>query len=204
MNAVAPVERLDPRHAFEEKRDKRHVVLLRERWIHLMEVDAVDLPEVRRRLHAGKDHLNAARLGPFDDRREVALQLADRKTAQRIVPAERDHEDADVTRERPVQPAQPAGRRIARDASVDHVELEPLGVDPLLEQAVRLSPRNTTRGRESAADVTCSSRTAELDAGGALAGAPSVVPDPLPHETAATSDNNQTTLTSIRPTFMFS
>ncbi len=107
---------------------------------------------------------DAARLRALDDARQVALQLLDRQAAQRVVAAERHDQHAHVAVERPVEPAQPAGRRVARDAGVDDLVAQALrrrarccssagyassGASP--RPAVRLSPRTTMRGRESGA-----------------------------------------------------
>ena len=84
-------------------------------------IDAV----IRRRLHARQDHRDAARLRPLDDLREVARQLRDRQAAQAVVAAERDDQNPDVAVERPVEPRQAAGRRIAGDAGVHDRVLSP-------------------------------------------------------------------------------
>ena len=69
-----------------------------------------------------------------DDRRQVLLHLGDRQAAQAVVGAERDDEDAHVALERPVEPAQAAGRRIAGDAGIDHLERVALLVELVLQE----------------------------------------------------------------------
>ena len=64
MNAVALVERVDARHALQQERHERHVILLRERGIHLVERDDVVAAEVRRRFHPGQHHGDAASPAP--------------------------------------------------------------------------------------------------------------------------------------------
>ena len=73
-------------------------------------------------------------LARVDDRRQVLLHLVDRQTAQAVVGAERDDEDANVALERPVEPAQAAGRRIARDAGIDDFERIAVLVHLLLQE----------------------------------------------------------------------
>ena len=112
-----------------------HVVLLRQRR---------DTPGERRRCSRapkfggasmpGEHHRDAARLRPLDDLRQVAAQLVDRQAAQAVVAAERDDQHAHVAFERPVEPAQAAGRRVAGDAGVDDLVVEPCGIEPLLQQ----------------------------------------------------------------------
>ena len=118
-----------------------------------MEVDAVRLPEVRGRLHAGKNHANTACLGAFDDRRQIALQLGDRQTAQGVVPPECDDEDPHVAFERPIEAAQPARRGIARYPGVDDLERQSFGVEPFLEQGrIRFVGRESEAGRKAVAE----------------------------------------------------
>ena len=134
MDAVPLVEGLVARHPLQQKRHERDAVFRRERRIDLVKGDDVVAAVVRRRFHAGEDHRDAARLRPLDDLREVALQLLGRQTAQAVVAAERDDQDADVAVERPVEPRQSAGRRIAGDAGVHDLEVEPCRVEALLQQ----------------------------------------------------------------------
>ena len=72
---------------------------------------------VGRRLHAGEDHQHLPRARGVDDLREVLLHLGDRQPAQAVVGAERDDQHPHVPLERPVEPPQPAGGRVARDAA---------------------------------------------------------------------------------------
>ena len=60
-----------------------------------------------------------------DHLREVVPHLIDRQAAQPVVGAEFEHEHLDVAVERPVEPTQAAGRRVARHARVDHLHVEP-------------------------------------------------------------------------------
>ena len=77
--------------------------------IRLAERRRVGRAEIRRRFHAGKDHFDAARIRALDDRRQVLAQLLDRQAPQRVVAAERDHQNLHVPVERPIDAAQSAG-----------------------------------------------------------------------------------------------
>ena len=94
----------------------------------------------------------------------LLLQLVGRQPAQAVVAAERDDQDAHVAVERPVEPRQAAGRRVARHAGVDDLVSRarprraaaaaatdtPRSVDRP-RPAVRLSPSTTMRGRAATA-----------------------------------------------------
>ncbi len=120
------------------------------------------------------------RLRAFDDLRQVALQLLERQAAQRVVAAERHDQNPDVAFERPVEAAQPAGGRVARDAGIHDLVTQVLGVHPLLEQrGVRLARRQSEARRQAVAKDhdarpargTGVAEAAGLAAAGALAGA---------------------------------
>ncbi len=51
--------------------------------------------------------------GLVDDLREVVFHLCNGEPPQAVVAAERDDENPDVSLERPVEPPQAAGRRVA-------------------------------------------------------------------------------------------
>ncbi len=69
-----------------------------------------------------------------DDLREVGCELLGRQAAQAVVAAERDDQHPHVAVERPVEPRQSAGRRIAGDAGVHDLVIEPRRVETLLQQ----------------------------------------------------------------------
>src|SRR5206468_9320567 len=73
MNAVALIERLAAGDAGEQEWNERNVVLARERRIHPAELHGVIAAEIRRRLHSGEHDPDAARLRPFDDRRDIVI-----------------------------------------------------------------------------------------------------------------------------------
>ena len=71
----------------------------------------------------------------FDDRREVLLHLRDRQAAQTVVRAELEDEDAHVALvQRPVEPLQTGGGRVAGNARIDDFPLVAVGVELLLQQ----------------------------------------------------------------------
>ncbi len=74
-----------------------------------------------------------------DDRREVVAQFGGRQAPQSVVAAERHDQDSNVALERPVEPPQPPGRRVTRDARVDDVVAQTGRAKFLLdERGVRL------------------------------------------------------------------
>ena len=153
MNAVALVQCIDAGDALEQKRHEWNVVLARELRIDLMKRDDVALAEVRRRFHSGEDDGDVLRLGPLDDRRKIRLEFGGWKTAKAVVSAERDDENAHVSGERPVKPAEAARGRIARYARVHDGKPEACGVDPLLQQrGIRLVRVETQAGRQAVAE----------------------------------------------------
>ena len=60
MNAVALIQAVDAGHALQQKRHERHVVFLRQRGIHVVKRLRVLVAPVRRRLHPGENHRDAA------------------------------------------------------------------------------------------------------------------------------------------------
>ena len=123
-----------PGHAVEKERHERHVVRSREIAIHLPELGGVGGAVIRRRLHAGQHDCDAARLRSGDDLGQILLHAGDGQAAQAVVGAELDDQDPHVAFERPVEAAQAARRRVARDAGVDDLVRIPLGVEPRLNQ----------------------------------------------------------------------
>ena len=106
-------------NAFEEKRNQPHVVPLRERRIHGAKSRRVVGAEIRRRFHARENHRQPSLLSLLDDLREIAFELFGGQSAQPVVAAQRHHEHRRRTlAERPLETAQTASRRVARDAGV--------------------------------------------------------------------------------------
>ena len=135
MDAVRLVERRLARDLVEQEREERDVVLSGEIAIHLPERYGVFRTEVRRRFHAREQDGDAFFLRALDDRGEVLLHLRHRQAAKAVVGAELQDQDADVPlAERPLDPLQPRGRRVAGDAGVDDFPLVAVDVELLLEQ----------------------------------------------------------------------
>ena len=83
----------------------------------------------------------------------LRFQLLDRQPAQPVVAAERDDQDAHVAVERPVEPRETTGRRIAGHAGVDHLVLEPFVIETLLQQRwIRLVRRKAQTGGQAVAE----------------------------------------------------
>ena len=93
--------------------------------------------------------MNAARLRLLDDLRQVVLQLLGRQSAQAVVAAERDDQNADVAVERPVEPGQAARRRIAGHAGIDDLVVEPRARRAVPAAATDRRPPVAGRGRRS-------------------------------------------------------
>ena len=109
MDAVALVQIAVPGDVLQQKRNEEDALLQRDVAERLAERRGILLTVVRRRLHPGEDHDDAAVLGALDDAREVLLHLGDRQPAQPVVRPEGDDQDADLTLERPVQPSEATG-----------------------------------------------------------------------------------------------
>ena len=75
-----------------------------------------------------------ARLSALDDARQVLLQFVGRQRPQRIVAAQRHDQHAHVAIESPVEPRETAGRGVTRDAGVHDLVVEPVLVEPLLQE----------------------------------------------------------------------
>ena len=69
-----------------------------------------------------------------DDLGQVTFELCHREAAEAVVGAELEHQHGDVTFDRPVQPAQPAGRRVARHPRIHHLVAKALRPQALLNQ----------------------------------------------------------------------
>ena len=69
-----------------------------------------------------------------DDRVEVRLQFRWRQASQAVVGAERHDQHAHVALERPVETPQTAGRRVTRNARVDHLVIEAGGREAAFEE----------------------------------------------------------------------
>ena len=65
----------------------------------------------------------------------LRCSCVDRQAAQAVVAAERDDQHAHVALERPVEPLQAARRRVAGDAGVDDLEVQPVFFETLLRSA---------------------------------------------------------------------
>jgi hypothetical protein len=88
MDAVGLIEGGHPRDTFEEERDERHVIALREGRVHGPELRCIRRTEVGRRLHSCEKHGHLSRTRPLDDRGQVPLEFGGRQTAQAVVCAE--------------------------------------------------------------------------------------------------------------------
>ena len=102
----------------------------------------------------------------------LRFHLCDRQAAQAVVGAELEHQHVDVAVERPVQPAQAAGRRVAGHAGIHDLVAIALRVQPRLNQRRhRLLARQAESGREAVAEEydPRTRRSAALAAGGAAA-----------------------------------
>ena len=69
------------------------------------------------------------------------------KPAQPVVAAERDDQHAHIAFERPIQPAQAAGRRIARHTGIDHFVVEAFVLQLLADQRWKTLVRRQTQAR---------------------------------------------------------
>ena len=164
MDAVALIERLVAGDALQQKRHERARDTSR---------PAPDTPCEKRRCSRGRSSAalpcrRESRVMPRACARSMICarlrcSSLGRQPAQAVVAAERDNQDPDVAVERPVEPRQAAGRRVARHAGVDDFVVEPGGVETFLQQrrirralgeprpAVRLSPSTTIRAAGGAA-----------------------------------------------------
>ena len=123
MDAVALIQLRNPGHVVEQERKEHHALFVRDVAEGLAERGRVLLAEVRRRLHAGENHHGVSLARSLDDRREVLFHLRHRQSAQAVVGAERHNQDPHVAVERPVEPTQTAGGRVAGHAGVDDFEV---------------------------------------------------------------------------------
>ena len=145
-------------HAVEEERDQRHVVGRGQVPIYGAELAGVRLAEIRGRLHASQDHAHLPGLRLLDDLREIGAQVLRGQAAQPVVGAKRDDQHLHVAGHRPLEAPQAAGRRVAGNTGIHHLEVQPRraqlsrqlragrprpGERP--NPAVRLSPRQTMR-----------------------------------------------------------
>ena len=153
MDAVAVVQMWNSSDAVEKEWHEDDVMRIGQGAECLTEFRRIHRAVVRWCLHPRQNHRDAALLRTTDDPIEVLPHLRHRQPAQAIVGAQLDDEHIDVTVERPVQPAQPARRRVARDAGVHHFVGIPFGVEPHLNQRWdRLLARESQTGGQAVAE----------------------------------------------------
>jgi len=116
MDAVAEVERRVGRHAFEEEGIEHEAFALRKFRKDRIELVAVVAPEIGRRIHAGEEDGQAARLRAGDDLVEVPAGDAGVDGAQRVVGAEFDDDGVGPGPHRPVEAGKAALMDLYRDA----------------------------------------------------------------------------------------
>ncbi len=123
MDTVALVERVHARHALEQKRDEREVVLFGELGVDASEGGGVRRTEIGRRLHGGEEdlRLGVRRADAVDDRLEVGAEGVHGKGAQAVVRAHLEHDDVHRLAHEPVNAAQRASRGLAAHSGVDHL-----------------------------------------------------------------------------------
>ena len=144
---------VDAGDVVEHEAHERDALLAGDAAERLAEGGGIGRPGVGRRFHAAQQHGQVALAGGVDDGGQVLLQFLGRQAAQPVVAAELDDQDADVAVERPVQPPQAAGRRIAGHAGVDDLEAEALAIDALLEPGREgLLAAQAVAGRDAVAE----------------------------------------------------
>ena len=150
MNAVALVEGLVARHALQQKRHERDVVLRRERRIDLVKRDDVVAAVVRRRFHAGEDHRDAARLRALDDLRRgcAAVPRPAGRAGRRCRRARRPGSRTSPSSAQSSRASPPADVSPETPALTTSI-VEPRGVEPLLQQRRIRRRRWRGRGRRS-------------------------------------------------------
>src|SRR5262249_52902748 len=133
VDAVRLIERVVASDAHQKKRNQGDAILLGKLLIDLVECARVVGPEVRRRLHAGKNHSYVTTLCALDDLGEISLQLLGRESSHPVVRTKRDDQHPDIALQRIVQTRESTRRRIAGDAGVDDSIVQPLRAQTLLQ-----------------------------------------------------------------------
>ena len=120
VNAVGLVEVFDSGDAVEEEGDEYEVILFSERGEDFHAGALIVCAGIGRGEHACEQDLCAACARAFDDLGEVLARLGGGQAAQDVVCAEFEDDETHVAFERPVETAQAACGRIARNSRVDH------------------------------------------------------------------------------------
>ena len=90
-------------------------------------------PHVGRRQHAGKQHFDATRLQLFDHRNKVLAAFLGRDATQGVVGAKFENDALGAVRNRPIDPRQTAGGRVAGDAGIADRHVVPLRAQGLFQ-----------------------------------------------------------------------
>ncbi len=133
VKAIGLVELGVHRHTFEKKWIKRHPVSVCKLGVERIEIALIILAPIGRGAHADEQQFGAAGLDLADHRVEIGPHDLWVDAAQRIIGAQFEDHDIGLVRKRPVEPGKAAGGGVARDASIDHVRADALGLKPRFE-----------------------------------------------------------------------
>jgi len=133
VNPVVLIEVRAPGDAFEQEWQERNPVLPGQDWEHLMKLAPVIRSHVGRTLQTRQQHGHVPLARTTEDLREIPFHLVGRQPPEAVVAPERDDENPHVAVKRPIQPAQPSRRRVARHAGVHDLETIAAPVEPPLE-----------------------------------------------------------------------
>lgn len=156
MSAVRQIQLLTSRHAFEKERHKHNFVFVGESPIRIKDLSLILRAHARRRVHAAEQDLRVRTFRAFDHLVQILAQLADGLTAQDVVRAEFDDDEAHrarVVRERPVDAVQAAARRVAGNSGVDYFVVITVALQHRLQKRrVALRRGQTVTGGQAVAE----------------------------------------------------
>jgi hypothetical protein len=120
MYAVALVQFGDAADVFEEKRDERRAVFLRQPGVHLPEFGGVALTHVGRGFHPGEDDFGLGVFGfhRFDDGAQVFVGRSRFDSTEGVVAAEFQHKNINGLAQHPVDSFPAAGGRFTAQPGV--------------------------------------------------------------------------------------
>lgn len=149
MNAVRQVEISYAADTVQNKRDQWRVIFFGHGKKYGLEFFAIAVSHVRWDPHPSNDDFRDGVLGldPIDDPLKIFLDSFGRNATQAIIATELKNQYLDWVAEKPIDPIETAGRRVAALSGIDDFERPVLGSDLLLNQSgVRLAGFETIAG----------------------------------------------------------
>ena len=154
MDSVRLVEFRVHRNSLKKERIKRHFINAGQSGKDLVKGVLVLLAPIGRRNHAEEQYLGAGGLDFLDHSVEIIAYSFGVDAAQRVIGAERQDNQVRFLGERPINPREPPGRGIPRNAGIYNPRLDPPAAKPRLEPGREgLFRRQSISGSQAVAKI---------------------------------------------------